>query len=83
MIDDSEMVDCAKAIEAHGFELNDFEFIPRQDPPGKEEIHAITGKVTVKRSSNGAEKSYSAGHGTAWTVEFSDDLSNGIFGDAI
>ena len=80
MVDDSEREDFEQAILAKGFEPDDFELIEKRDPPGGGEIHPITGTVTIKRKSNGTEKSYQAGHGSAWPAEFSDDLNNGVFG---
>jgi len=67
-----------KSIE--DFEQDDFELIENQDPPREGKIYAIAGTVTIKRKSNGTGKLYRAGHETAWTTEFSDDLNNGVFG---
>lgn len=80
MVDASEREDFEQAIRAKGFELDDFELIEKRDPPGGGEIHAITGTVTIKRKSSGIERSYRAGHRSAWPAEFRDDLNNGVFG---
>lgn len=80
MIDDSERDDFEQAIRTKSFDLDDFELIEKHDPPGREDIHPITGTVTIKRRSSGIERTYQAGYGSTWPAQFSDDLNNGVFG---
>jgi hypothetical protein len=80
MVDDSEREDFEQAILNRGFELDDFELIERRELTGEKEIYAIAGTVTIKRKSSDIEKSYQAGHGSAWPAEFSNHLNTGVFG---
>lgn len=83
MIDNSELDDCANVIQAGGFELEDFEFLPKENTPDDMGVQPITGTVTIKRISNGIQQTYKAGHRSSWPTEFAVALNNGVFGSAI
>lgn len=80
MVDDSEREDFEQAIRRKGLDPDDFELIETRDQPHGRETYAITGTVTIKRKSTDAEKSYQAGHRSAWPAEFENDLTSGVFG---
>lgn len=80
MVADSEKEDFEQAIHGKGLDPADFELVESRDQPQGGGTYAITGTVTIKRKSTGAEKSYQAGHGSAWPAEFENDLTSGVFG---
>ena len=45
-----------------------------------DEVYPLQGYVAVVRRSTLKEREYRIGHGTAWTVEFEKDLTQGAFG---
>ncbi len=51
----------------------------QRDPPIGTDVQPITGQVTIRRKSTGAEKIYAAGHGSSWPAEFEQDLRQGFF----
>ncbi len=79
MVDESEMEDFKKSISDIGLDVVDFEIKKQEDTMKGTEVQPITGTITICRKSTRKEKTYRAGHGSTWPVEFSDDLKNGIF----
>jgi len=60
----------------------DFQITAVADLP-RPGLHAVQGKVTVERKSNGLRMSYPARHGrSSWVVAFESDLREGKFGPA-
>ena len=80
LIHDSDMEDFEAAILEAGFEVDDFNVVPLEDQPTAIEQYAITGTVTVHRISTDQFITYSAGHVSAWSAKFEDDLQAGKFG---
>lgn len=57
----------------------DFELKVEEKAPATVGIFPITGRVTVRRKSNGVEQIYPCGHGTTWPADFEHDLNRGHF----
>ncbi len=89
LISDSEMEDFKAAIDAAGFEVDDFNIVPLEDvevPLEDDEStvieqHPITGTVTVHRISTDEFITYRAGPGSVWPQDFAADLYEGKFGE--
>ncbi len=79
MVSDSEREDFTQAINRNGLDVDDFELTEQRDPPIGTDVQPITGQVTIRRKSTGAEKIYAAGHGSSWPAEFEQDLRQGFF----
>ncbi len=80
MIEASEREDYEQAIRDRRLEPSDFEVTESSQLTAGEGVRPELGTVTVKRKSTGAKRQYKSGHGTAWAVEFTNDLKNGHFG---
>jgi hypothetical protein len=78
MILEAEKEDFDRAISSKGLDPSDFELTCQREPIHGVE-YAIKGHVTVKRKSTGKHKIYKAGHGSAWTPNFAEDLNQGVF----
>ena len=79
LVDDSERDDFFREVVNAGHNRSDFEIDEREDPMQGEEVQAVTGSVTVTRKSDGRQKAYRAGYGSAWVADFSADLGRGFF----
>lgn len=81
VVEQDEIDDARALIVSQGFRNDDFEFSQRADPsplfPSP-----ITGTVTLTRKSNGASKTYAAGHLSDWLVRLETDLKSGVFASA-
>lgn len=75
---DDTKEDFESAIRSKGLDPSDFE-VKEETKHEEGTIHAVTGSIKVIRKSNGIEKIYKSGHGTAWPIEFIDDLNSGFF----
>lgn len=81
VVSDSEKDDFRSLITAAGFNVADFELHETEDP-SQSVVHAVRGRVFIKRKSTGAVREYAAGHMTAWLAEFDRELRGGAFGRA-
>jgi hypothetical protein len=79
VIDQSELEDVKSILIENKFTYDDFEFSWQEDSLPVGGIASIRGKAIVKNSKTGVERSYEAGHGTAWVVKFEKDLKAGKF----
>ena len=79
IIEMSELTDFKAVLAKHGLSERDFALSSREDPLPVGEVSPVSGSVTVKYEKTGAERTYMAGHGTAWVVEFENDLNAGQF----
>ncbi len=76
----TEMEDFNRILAGHGYTKDDFELTDQEDPgPASGETAPRTGHVTVKHRESGVERTYKAGYGTAWVVEFENDLKAKAF----
>jgi hypothetical protein len=75
-----EQDDLTAAAAAEGFDIGEFTIIDEDQYPARGTVGAIRRQVTVTRLVNNTVKIYDAGQGTAWTVEFEQDLAAGAFG---
>lgn len=75
-----EVEDFQTALRRAGYEQGDFELSETEDSFPTQGVGAITGTVTVKNKKTAAERSYAAGHATAWVIAFARDLHGGVFG---
>ena len=80
IISASEKKDFDNILQDAGFSVDDFEVIPHDTTAGGPGVHPITGTVNIRRTSNGKEKTYKAGHTSTWPTDFSTDLDQGYFG---
>ena len=80
MIDTTEQEDFNAILHQYGFNLPEFGLAAHRDKIETSGIYTITGTVTVRRETTNINKVYSAGHGTAWVIEFENDLKNGYYG---
>jgi hypothetical protein len=78
LILESEREHFNKAILSKGLDPSDFELVEREEPMHSSE-GPIKGYVTVKCKSNEVHKTYKAGHFSAWSAEFAQDLQRGVF----
>jgi len=79
IVDASAREDFDSAIERAGLPKDEFEISEKEDPFPAQSIVPITGTVTVRNKRTGVERTYKAGHATAWVVEFEKDLHMGLF----
>ncbi len=82
LISPSENEDFDNALARAGYQKENFEVIPKVNPFPAQGVGPVTGSVTVKNKLNGLERTYEAGHGTAWVVQFEKDLRTGAFGSS-
>jgi hypothetical protein len=75
----TETQDFNSAIKRAGYPKDEFEISEKEDPSPVGVVHAITGTVTVRNKRTGVERTYKAGHATAWVAEFEKDLQTGLF----
>lgn len=73
LIGGDEIEDFESTIKNHGRNREDYELIEKPDPISE----FIVGRVTVKNKKSGATKTYRAGHGSAWVIDFEKDLEAG------
>lgn len=74
-------IDEARAeIRRLGYNESHFTFsrIPHAHPGAG--VTATIEDMVVLNKANGQKKTYDAGHGSSWPVEFSNDLRSGYFG---
>jgi len=79
MVSSSEKEDFNSALKRAGHAPEDFEISQKEDPLPAQGVGPITGKVTVRNRKTGAERTYPAGYGTAWVVDFEGELRAGTF----
>jgi len=77
----SEQEDFRRAVSRFGLDPHDFKLEESSDKgqPLAEGLFAIIGTVTVEYRPSHRTRTYTAGHGTAWTVAFESDLRAGKF----
>jgi len=78
VVEQDEIDDARTLIATHGFRNDDFDFAQRPDP-SPTVPSPITGTVTLTRKSNGATKTYSAGHFSNWLARLEADLKSGVY----
>jgi hypothetical protein len=81
-VDDSELNDFRAALRRHGLAESGFDVSSLERPLPVGRISPTTGMVTVRNKKTGAKRTYEAGHGTAWVVQFEKDLNAGHFAPA-
>lgn len=77
LIGEDEIEDFESTIKSHGRNREDYELIEKPDPIPELTIVSWTGRVTVKNKKSGATKTYRAGHGSAWVIDFEKDIEAG------
>lgn len=82
LISENEKRDFLKGVEALGYNPQDFVIGggTRADWPIGIGQRRLRQEVYVYRNSNGAHRTYEAGHGRAWSAEALADVGKGIFG---
>jgi hypothetical protein len=80
LLHESERQDFWATVVAAGYAKVDFDLKEIEDKPTNIAIYAITGTVVVGRKSTGVSRQYSAGHATAWLLNFEADLHGHVFG---
>lgn len=82
LLGQDEIDDAHALMVDHGFRTDDFEITQRSEasPPYPS---PIAGTVTLMRKSNRKVKTYSAGDGVAWLLQFEADLKSSAFGPGL
>ncbi|GAB3625859.1 hypothetical protein GCM10027419_07050 [Pandoraea terrae] len=75
-----EKADFVAILHRHQLAEADFLLQETNTTDVVDEVYPIQGHVTIVRMSTLKERGYRIGHGTAWTVEFEKDLTQGAFG---
>jgi len=75
-----EKADFVSILHRHQLTETDFILQETEMTDVVDEVYPIRGSVTIIRKSSLREREYQTGHGTAWTVEFEKDLTQGAFG---
>jgi hypothetical protein len=78
-LDEDELEDAWKILEARGFKPDDFEFVQSESHPLSPGVSQIWTIVLVRRRANGKTGEYDSGHNTAWLIAFEADLASGKF----
>jgi hypothetical protein len=83
-IDETESEDFYAVLKEQGFDPDDFEQVEQLEDPQPAWISGLVVRkacITVRQKKTGMSRRYRAGDdGTAWVVEFSQDLKAGVFG---
>ncbi len=79
LLGQDEIDDAHALVRDQGFSPVDFEIIQHADPSPAFPT-AVTGTVTLIRKSNRIVKTYQAGNGSSWLIQFEHDLQGGAFG---
>ncbi|MGF6820539.1 hypothetical protein OKW33_007433 [Paraburkholderia atlantica] len=75
-----ERADFLAVLRRHHLAESDFVLQETGATDIVDEVYPLRGSVTVVRTSSLREREYQTGHGTAWTVEFENDVIRGVFG---
>ncbi|MFL9936597.1 hypothetical protein P0D88_48245 [Paraburkholderia sp. RL18-103-BIB-C] len=75
-----EKADFVAILQRHQLPETDFMLQETDTTDVVDEVYPLQGCVTIIRKSTLKEREYQIGHGTAWTVEFEKDLTQGAFG---
>jgi hypothetical protein len=75
-----EKADFVAILHRHRLAEADFMLQETDTTDVVDEVYPLQGCVTIIRKSTLKEREYQIGHGTAWTVEFEKDLTQGAFG---
>ncbi len=78
LIGKDELEDFWRSLRQSGFRPDDFEI--RTTDVSMKGVFPTSGVVEVTAKGSGVSRSYNAGYGQAWTVEFENDLKGGLFG---
>ena len=71
-----------RLVRSRGMKAGDFT-ITEEGASGFGDVLGATGRiVVVRRVSNGTERLYSIGRGSAWFAAFVSDVDQGLFGPA-
>jgi len=74
-ISDSQKESARAALEQYGYSMDDFEWIPAEEPAHSEATD-YAGTVYVIYKPTGFRRMY---EGAGWAIEFEEDLKNQIF----
>jgi hypothetical protein len=79
VVHDSELKDAA-AVQHSNYNDDDFTVTLTDDKSlPSTGIGPVTGSVTVMYNPSGKQRTYKAGHNSAWPAEFQQDLTNGFY----
>jgi hypothetical protein len=78
-IDPTELEDFRATLTAQGYSENDFAIRAVENPISDKGISIVTGRVTITYNKTKKSRTYSCGHGSAWVVDFHDDLKAGLY----
>jgi hypothetical protein len=74
-----EVEDAHALLTSCGFSVDDFAVAQQSDTTPSYPA-PVTGAVTWSRMSNQVKRTYVAGHGSSWLLQFEADLRAGLFG---
>jgi hypothetical protein len=78
-ITQTEWDDLNHAVAKYKRKVEEFDFDERESRAVSKGIYPLLGALTITLSDTGEAKTYKTGHGSAWLVEFDDDLKVGLF----
>lgn len=79
VIDWSELEDFGNIFLERSLDPDQFEVTEISDANAQRGVLPIKGSVHVINKATGKSRSYQAGHGTSWTIEFDRDLTELAF----
>ena len=79
IIDRTEWEDLDHTLAKYKRNRDEFDFAEIESRPLSAGIEPRLGTLTITLSDTGEAKTYKTGHGSAWVVEFDDDLKAGLF----
>jgi hypothetical protein len=78
--DKDEVEDAQRELERLGFDAGTFVFNRTNYPAHGTASAPVVADMTVENTENGKLKTYDAGHGSSWPLQFLKDLRAGFFG---
>lgn len=79
-IHEDELRDAENAARKHGYDADTLTFQWVEYPSLQAGPRPVVADVQVMDTQAGIEKTYQAGDGTAWPIEFAADLARGVYG---
>ncbi len=79
IIAERDRQDFVQEVSERGLDPDDFVVTEFEDGPVRPGFQASYGRVVVRRTSTGAERTYVAAYGSAWVTVFCADLAKRRF----
>jgi hypothetical protein len=79
LIVENELEDFKNTLVKYDYSEDEFEWSGIENSIPADGIFQITGMVIIKLKKTGIVRTYKAGHGSHWIVDFEDDLKASVF----